>query len=105
MAAYSDIEDKILVEEKAWGPEYSLQCFTDGKTVLGTPLVQDNKSAHELDTGPEPGGMASISGPDITLPFITREEYAKPLKTAEETVQPSQKKTGKSYTTMVGGQI
>src|SRR5207245_11748971 len=29
MAAYSDIEDKILVEEKAWGPEYSLQCFTD----------------------------------------------------------------------------
>jgi phosphoribosylamine--glycine ligase len=105
MAAYSDIEDKILVEEKAWGPEYSLQCFTDGKTVLGTPLVQDNKSAHEFDSGPETGGMGSISGPDMTLPFITMEEYDKSLKIVEGIVAAVQKKTGKSYHGMVGGQM
>ncbi len=105
MAAYSDIEDKILVEEKAWGPEYSLQCFTDGKTVLGTPLVQDNKSAHELDSGPETGGMGSISGPDMTLPFITREEYDKSLKIIEGIVEAIQRKTGNSYRGMVGGQM
>jgi phosphoribosylamine--glycine ligase len=105
MAAYSDIEDKILVEEKAWGPEYSLQCFTDGKTILGTPLVQDNKSAHEFDSGPETGGMGSISGPDITLPFITRDEYDKSLKIVEGIVEAIQRKTGKSYHGMVGGQM
>ncbi len=105
MASYADIQEKILVEEKAWGPEYSLQCFTDGKTVLGTPLVQDNKSAHELDSGPETGGMGSTSGPDITLPFITREEYDKSLKIVEGIVQAIQKKTGKPYHGMVGGQM
>jgi phosphoribosylamine--glycine ligase len=105
MAAYSDIEDKILVEEKAWGPEYSLQCFTDGKTVLGTPLVQDNKSAHDFDSGPETGGMGSISGPDMILPFITSEEFDKSLKLVEGIVEAVQKKTGKAYHGMVGGQM
>ena len=104
MASYSDIDDKILVEEKVWGPEYSLQCFTDGKTVLGTPLVQDNKSAHELDSGPETGGMGSISGPEMTLPFITRDEYDKSLRIIEAVVEAVQKKTGKAYHGMVGGQ-
>ncbi len=46
MKGYGDIEDKILVEENVWGPEYTLQCFTDGHTVLGMPMVQDNKNAH-----------------------------------------------------------
>ncbi|HEV2120740.1 MAG TPA: phosphoribosylamine--glycine ligase [Candidatus Bathyarchaeia archaeon] len=105
MASYADIADKILIEEKAWGPEYSLQCFTDGKTILGTPLVQDNKSAHEFDSGPETGGMGSISGPDVTLPFITGEEYDRSLKIVEGIVQAIQEKTGKSYHGMVGGQM
>jgi phosphoribosylamine---glycine ligase len=105
MASYSDIDDKILVEEKVWGPEYSLQCFTDGKTVLGTPLVQDNKSAHELDSGPETGGMGSISGPEMTLPFITKDEYDKSLKIVEGVVEAIQKKTGEAYHGMVGGQM
>jgi phosphoribosylamine---glycine ligase len=105
MAAYSDVQDKILVEEKAWGPEYSLQCFTDGKTVLGMPLVQDNKSAHEFDSGHETGGMGSISGPDRTLPFITEEEYDKSLRLVEGIVEAIQKKTGKTYHGMVGGQM
>src|SRR2546427_3007254 len=105
MAAYSDIEDKILVEEKAWCPEYSLQCFTDGKTVLGTPLVQHNKSAHDFDSGPETGGMGSISGPDMTLPFITMEEYDKSLKIVEGIVEAIQKKTGKAYHGMGGGEM
>ena len=105
MASYSDIDDKILVEEKVWGPEYSLQCFTDGKTVLGTPLVQDNKSAHELDSGPETGGMGSVSGPEMTLPFISQDEYDKSLQIVEGVVGAIQKKTGKAYHGMVGGQM
>ncbi|NTW77505.1 MAG: phosphoribosylamine--glycine ligase, partial [Syntrophaceae bacterium] len=33
----------VIVEEKFDGEEFSLQCLCDGKTVVGTPLVQDHK--------------------------------------------------------------
>ncbi|MCP8311781.1 MAG: phosphoribosylamine--glycine ligase [Candidatus Methylarchaceae archaeon HK02M1] len=105
MKSYSDIDDKILVEEKVWGPEYTLQCFTDGHCIKGMPLVQDNKHAHEFDIGTETGGMGSISGPEFTLPFITKEEYEGSLEIVESLVQAIQDKVGKSYHGMVAGQM
>src|SRR3989344_4953427 len=33
----------VLVEEKLDGEEFSLQCLSDGKTVITTPPVQDHK--------------------------------------------------------------
>src|SRR5439155_927226 len=62
-------------------------------------------SAHEFDSGPETGGMGSISGPDLALPFITRDEYYRSLKIVEGIVEAIQKKTGKPYRGMVGGQM
>jgi len=105
MKSYSDIDDKILVEEKVWGPEYTLQCFTDGRCIKGMPLVQDNKHAHEFDIGPETGGMGSISGPEFTLPFITKEEYDESLEIVNSLVRAIQNKVGKSYHGMVAGQM
>jgi len=105
MKSYSDIDDKILVEEKVWGPEYTLQCFTDGKCIKGMPLVQDNKHAHEFDIGTETGGMGSISGPGLNLPFITKEEYEESLEIVKSLVQAIQDKTGKSYHGVVAGQM
>jgi phosphoribosylamine--glycine ligase len=49
--------------------------FTDGDSVAPFPLVQDNKNAYDMDIGPETGGMGSISGRGMLLPFITQEEY------------------------------
>jgi phosphoribosylamine--glycine ligase len=49
--------------------------------------------------------MGSISGPDLALPFITKEEYDKSLKIVDGIVEAIQKKTGKSYHGMVGGQM
>ncbi len=105
MRGYGDIEDKILVEENVWGPEYTLQCFTDGKTVLGMPMVQDNKNAHEFDIGTETGGMGSISGPDMCLPFLTMSEYDESLRIVEKMVSAIQDKTGKRYHGVVAGQM
>jgi len=105
MRGYGDIEDKILVEENVWGPEYTLQCFTDGKTVLGMPMVQDNKNAHEFDIGTETGGMGSISGPDMSLPFLTVSEYKDSLRIVEKMVSAIQDKTGKRYHGVVAGQM
>ncbi|RLI03243.1 phosphoribosylamine--glycine ligase, partial [Candidatus Bathyarchaeota archaeon] len=52
MKDYRDIDDRILIEERVEGPEYTLQAFTDGRTVKPLPLVQDNKNAFEMDIGP-----------------------------------------------------
>lgn len=105
MRGYSDIDDKILVEEKVWGPEYTLQCFADGHTVKGMPLVQDNKHAHEFDIGTETGGMGSVSGPGFTLPFITKEEYDESLRIVASLVKAIESKTGKRYHGVVAGQM
>ncbi|MCX8192122.1 MAG: hypothetical protein N3F06_04880, partial [Nitrososphaerales archaeon] len=105
MKSFSGIEDKILVEEKVWGPEYTLQCFTDGKVVKGMPLVQDNKNAHEFDIGTETGGMGSISGPGMTLPFITKDEYEESLKIVDSIVKAIQDEVGECYHGVVAGQM
>jgi len=54
----------VIVEEKFDGEEFSLQCLCDGKTVVGTPLVQDHKRRFDGDRGPNTGGMGSYSLPD-----------------------------------------
>jgi phosphoribosylamine--glycine ligase len=65
----------VVVEEKFIGEEFSLQCLTDGKTVVGFPLVQDHKRAFEGDKGPNTGGMGSYSDSNHLLPFLTQEDY------------------------------
>ena len=65
----------VVVEEKFIGEEFSLQCITDGKTVIGTPLAQDHKRLLEGDKGPNTGGMGSYSDSNHLLPFLTQEDY------------------------------
>lgn len=105
MKPYSDVEDKILVEENVWGPEYTLHCFTDGKNVVGMPMVQDNKNAHEFDIGTETGGMGSISGPGTVLPFLTEDEYKASVEIVKSMVMAIQHATGETYHGIVAGQM
>ena len=71
-------DGKVLLEERVHGEEFSLQVFTDGTHVKPMPVVQDFKRAYENDTGPNTGGMGSISGPD-GLPFIRKTSVEKAL--------------------------
>jgi phosphoribosylamine--glycine ligase len=105
MKTYNDVEEKILIEEKVWGPEYTLQCFVDGRTAVGMPLVQDNKHAYEFDIGPETGGMGSYTGSNILLPFITIEEYQRSLEIVKSMVDVIQKITGEKYKGFIAGQM
>ncbi len=61
----------VLIEEKIEGEEFSLQAFTDGKDLSFMPIVQDYKRANEGDTGPNTGGMGSISDRNFSLPFLS----------------------------------
>ena len=71
-------DGRVLLEERVMGEEFSLQVFTDGTHVKPMPVVQDFKRAYENDTGPNTGGMGSISGPD-GLPFIRKTSVEKAL--------------------------
>ncbi|RJX15526.1 phosphoribosylamine--glycine ligase [Candidatus Bathyarchaeota archaeon] len=105
MKDYRDIDDRILIEERVEGPEYTLQAFTDGRTVKPLPLVQDNKNAFEMDIGPETGGMGSIAGKGMFLPFITEEEYRKSVEIVKNCVRAVEKETGEKYKGIVSGQM
>lgn len=105
MKDYTDIEDRILIEEKVDGPEYTLQAFTDGRTVRPLPLVQDNKNAFEMDIGPETGGMGSIAGKGPLLPFITMEEYRQSVSIVNKCVKAVEAETGEKYKGVVSGQM
>ncbi len=105
MRSHDDVVDKILIEEKVEGPEYTVQCFTDGKTVKPLPIVQDNKHAFEMEMGPETGGMGSISGRGGLLPFITEDEFKESVRIIEEVVKALRKETGTSFRGIISGQM
>ncbi len=63
----------VVIEEKLEGEEFSLQSFTDGKSLFDCPPVQDHKRAFVDDKGPNTGGMGSYSTGKL-LPFMTQQD-------------------------------
>ena len=96
----------VLVEEKLDGEEFSLQCLTDGKTVIATPPVQDHKRAYEDDKGPNTGGMGSYTYENHLLPFLKKEDVNKALEITKKAANAINKETGSYYRgVMYGGFI
>jgi phosphoribosylamine--glycine ligase len=52
---------RVVVEEFLDGPEVSLFCLTDGKTVVPLQPAQDFKRVGDGDAGPNTGGMGAYS--------------------------------------------
>ena len=57
--------NRIVLEEKMMGVEASLLLFADGKDYLVMPAARDHKRIGENDTGPNTGGMGTITDPTI----------------------------------------
>jgi phosphoribosylamine---glycine ligase len=96
----------VVIEEKFDGEEFSLQCLTDGETVVGTPIAQDHKRANENDEGPNTGGMGSYSCENHLLPFIKQEHVDKALEITKQVADAINKETGSYYKgVMYGGFI
>jgi len=96
----------VIVEEKLDGEEFSLQCLTDGKTVVATPPVQDHKRAYEDDKGPNTGGMGSYSCENHLLPFLKKEHVKKALEITKKVAEAINQETGLYYKgVMYGGFI
>jgi len=53
--------ETFIIEKKLEGEEFSLITFTDGIRFAHCPVVRDYKRAHDGNTGPNTGGMGSIT--------------------------------------------
>ena len=89
--------DSITVEEKFEGEEFSLQCISDGKTVVATPAVQDHKRRLKDDKGANTGGMGSYSCADHLLPFISAKDIQDGLAITQQVADAIYKETGCCY--------
>ncbi len=53
--------ERVVIEEFLQGPEVSLLCFTDSKTIVPMVSSQDHKRAYDNDKGPNTGGMGAFA--------------------------------------------
>ncbi|WP_435332931.1 phosphoribosylamine--glycine ligase [Haloarchaeobius sp. TZWWS8] len=81
----SDYE-KVVLEERLVGEEFTIQAFVANGDVLITPAVQDHKRAYEGDEGPNTGGMGSYSDAGFQLPFMTELDSFEAMEIMKATV-------------------
>ncbi len=94
----------VVLEERLFGEEFTLQAFVDGEHLVPMPLVQDHKRAYEGDVGPNTGGMGSYSMADHMLPFVSRSDYREALRIMEATVA-AMREEGTPYRGILYGQF
>ena len=51
---------RVVIEECMTGPEVTVLCFTDGKTIAPMLSSQDHKRVNDNDEGPNTGGMGAF---------------------------------------------
>jgi len=61
--AFGDAGTSVVVEEGMTGPEVSLLAISDGERIVRLPPARDYKPIGDGNTGPNTGGMGSISPP------------------------------------------
>ncbi len=62
-AAFGEAGATVVIEEGMSGPEVSLLAISDGTRIVRLPPARDYKPIGEGNTGPNTGGMGSISPP------------------------------------------
>jgi len=67
--------DRVVLEERLVGEEFTVQAFVANGQLRVTPAVQDHKRAYEGDDGPNTGGMGSYSDAGLELPFMSEDDY------------------------------
>ena len=95
---------KVLIEEKAIGEEFTLQAFSDGKTILPLHAVQDHKRLLPNDEGPNTGGMGSYSCDNGLLPFLSKSEYEEGAAILQKIIEALDKE-GSRYIGPIYGQF
>ncbi|MHC4977044.1 MAG: phosphoribosylamine--glycine ligase [Planctomycetota bacterium] len=66
---FGDAGKTVIIEERLKGPEASILCITDGKSIYILDACQDHKRLLEDDQGPNTGGMGAF----CPSPLVTEE--------------------------------
>ena len=82
----SEDYERVVLEERFVGEEFTLQAFVADSDLRTTPAVQDHKRAYEGDEGPNTGGMGSYSDTGFELPFMNDGDYEAAVDIMEATV-------------------
>jgi phosphoribosylamine--glycine ligase len=83
----------VLLESFLDGPEVSLFCVVDGRTVVPLLPAQDFKRVGEGDTGPNTGGMGAYA----PLPWLPDDVYHEIVKQIVEPVAAELVRRGSSF--------
>ncbi len=78
--------ERIVLEERLIGEEFTIQAFVANGELRVTPAVQDHKRAYEGDSGPNTGGMGAYSDASLELPFMSEAEYNEAVDVLRATV-------------------
>ena len=98
-------DEKVLLEEKLAGVEFTLQAFTDGRHLAFMPLVRDYKRAYENDKGPNTGSMGSYSQANHSLSFIQPRIIEQAKNIMQQTIQAIHQDTNFFYRGILYGQF
>src|SRR5271169_4136652 len=79
--------ERVLIEEKIIGAEFTIQAISDGRTVLFPPSTYDYPLRYDGDEGPGTGGMGSLSVEGSILPFMTARHYAEACSIIERVIE------------------
>jgi len=64
-AAGKEAAQRVVIEEALTGPEASVLLFADGRDYALMPAARDHKRIGENDTGPNTGGMGTITDASV----------------------------------------
>jgi formyltetrahydrofolate-dependent phosphoribosylglycinamide formyltransferase len=64
------LEENLVVEERLYGDEVSVMCYSDGRHIAVMPPVKDYKRLLNGDKGPNTGSMGSVCNPAL----LTKEQ-------------------------------
>lgn len=78
--------DSVLIEEKIFGAEFTIQAISDGSSVVFPPATYDYPFRYDGDEGPGTGGMGSLSMAGPTLPFMTMGHYRQACSIIERVI-------------------
>ncbi len=96
--------NRVLIEEKVVGEEFTIQAFCDGETIFPMPAVQDHKRLLPDDKGPNTGGMGSYSHKSGILPFMTFDDYEEAATILQKIIE-ALKKEKRMYKGVIYGQF
>lgn len=72
---FKDAGKTVIVEEFMVGPEVSVLCFTDGKSIVPMVSSQDHKRAFDGDRGLNTGGMGTFAPSKLYTSELARKVY------------------------------